>query len=43
MFILSRKGATALVTGCTLLLKPGKLTPNSAVEFTKIIAYGWNI
>ncbi|MYL29819.1 aldehyde dehydrogenase [Halobacillus halophilus] len=37
MFILARKVATALVTGCTLVLKPSQQTPNTAVEFTKII------
>ncbi|MGP4077822.1 aldehyde dehydrogenase [Halobacillus sp. K22] len=37
MFILARKVATALVTGCTIVLKPSQQTPNTAVEFTKII------
>ncbi|PKR79151.1 aldehyde dehydrogenase [Halalkalibacillus sediminis] len=37
VFILARKVATALVTGCTLVLKPSQQTPNTAVEFTKII------
>ncbi|MFG6118611.1 MULTISPECIES: aldehyde dehydrogenase [Thalassobacillus] len=37
MFILARKVATALVTGCTIVLKPSQQTPNTAMEFTKII------
>ena len=37
VFILARKVATALVTGCTLVLKPSQQTPNTAVEFTKIV------
>lgn len=37
MFILARKVATAFVTGCTIVLKPSQQTPNTAVEFTKII------
>lgn len=37
VFILARKVATALVTGCTIVLKPSQKTPNTAMEFTKII------
>ncbi|MBD1380317.1 aldehyde dehydrogenase [Metabacillus arenae] len=37
VFILARKVATALVTGCTIVLKPSQQTPNTANEFTKII------
>lgn len=37
VFILARKVATALVTGCTIVLKPSQQTPNTAMEFTKII------
>lgn len=37
VFILARKVATALVTGCTIVLKPSQQTPNTAVEFTKLI------
>ncbi|SIS49255.1 aldehyde dehydrogenase [Salimicrobium flavidum] len=37
VFILARKVATALVTGCTVVLKPSQQTPNTAAEFTKII------
>ncbi|WP_042222412.1 aldehyde dehydrogenase [Oceanobacillus manasiensis] len=37
VFILARKVATALVTGCTIVLKPSQKTPNTAVEFTKLI------
>ncbi|RWZ54770.1 aldehyde dehydrogenase [Halobacillus fulvus] len=37
IFILARKVATSLVTGCTIVLKPSQQTPNTAMEFTKII------
>lgn len=37
VFILARKVATALVTGNTIVLKPSQHTPNTAMEFTKII------
>ncbi|MCM3594804.1 aldehyde dehydrogenase [Metabacillus idriensis] len=38
VFILARKVATALITGCSIVLKPSQQTPNTAAEFTKIIA-----
>ncbi|MGP1907027.1 aldehyde dehydrogenase [Metabacillus sp. JX24] len=37
VFILARKVATALITGCSIVLKPSQQTPNTAAEFTKII------
>ncbi|TAA73083.1 aldehyde dehydrogenase [Planococcus salinarum] len=37
IFILARKVATALVTGCTIVIKPSQQTPNTAMEFTKLI------
>lgn len=37
MFILARKVAPAIVTGCTIVLKPSQYTPNTACEFAKII------
>lgn len=37
VFILARKVATALVTGNTIVLKPSQHTPNTAMEFTKIV------
>lgn len=37
VFILARKVATALVTGNTIVLKPSQHTPNTALEFTKIV------
>ncbi|MCA1056000.1 aldehyde dehydrogenase [Rossellomorea aquimaris] len=37
MFILARKLAPAIVTGCTIVLKPSQYTPNTACEFAKII------
>ncbi|MCD7035082.1 aldehyde dehydrogenase [Metabacillus sp. GX 13764] len=38
VFILARKVATALIAGCSIVLKPSQQTPNTAAEFTKIIA-----
>src|SRR5690625_1604073 len=37
VFILARKVASALVTGCTIVLKPSQQTPNTTMEFTKIV------
>ncbi|WP_062235826.1 aldehyde dehydrogenase [Fictibacillus sp. FJAT-27399] len=37
VFILARKVATALITGCSIVLKPSQQTPNTAAEFTKLI------
>ncbi len=37
VFILARKVATALVTGNTIVLKPSQPTPNTTMEFTKIV------
>ncbi|OZU88003.1 aldehyde dehydrogenase [Virgibacillus indicus] len=37
VFILARKVATALVTGCTIVLKPSQKTPNTTMAFTEII------
>ncbi|MCM3005285.1 aldehyde dehydrogenase [Priestia koreensis] len=37
VFILARKVATALIAGCTIVLKPSQQTPNTAAEFTKIV------
>lgn len=37
VFILARKVATALVAGCTIVIKPSQHTPNTTMEFTKII------
>lgn len=37
VFILARKVATALVTGCTIVVKPSQQTPNTTMEFTKIV------
>lgn len=38
VFILARKVATALIAGCSIVLKPSQQTPNTAAEFTKIIS-----
>ncbi|MGJ9382490.1 aldehyde dehydrogenase [Salipaludibacillus sp. CF4.18] len=37
VFILARKVATALIAGCTIVIKPSQQTPNTAAEFTKLI------
>lgn len=37
VFILARKVATALVTGCSIVIKPSQHTPNTTMEFTKLI------
>ncbi|TDL35255.1 aldehyde dehydrogenase [Jeotgalibacillus sp. S-D1] len=37
VFILARKVATALIAGCSIVLKPSQQTPNTAMEFTKLI------
>lgn len=37
VFILARKVATALVTGCSIVLKPSQKTPNTAAKFTKLL------
>lgn len=37
VFILARKVATALITGCTIVLKPSQKTPNTAAYFTKMV------
>ncbi|WP_338781261.1 aldehyde dehydrogenase [Metabacillus sp. FJAT-52054] len=38
VFIFARKVATALIAGCSIVLKPSQQTPNTAAELTKIIA-----
>ncbi|MGD7045352.1 aldehyde dehydrogenase [Jeotgalibacillus proteolyticus] len=37
VFILARKVATALIAGCSIVLKPSQQTPNTAAEFTKLV------
>lgn len=37
VFILARKVATALVAGCTIVLKPSQQTPNTAYYFTQLL------
>ncbi|MDR2859101.1 MAG: aldehyde dehydrogenase, partial [Mediterranea sp.] len=37
-FVMARKVAPALLTGCTIILKPSSLTPNTTFEFAKLIA-----
>src|SRR5690606_16872976 len=36
-FILARTVATALVPGCTIVIRPSKQTPNTTMQFTKIV------
>jgi len=37
-YVLSRKLAPALLTGCTIVIKPSSETPNNAFEFAKLVA-----
>jgi lactaldehyde dehydrogenase/glycolaldehyde dehydrogenase len=37
-FVMARKVAPALLTGCSIVLKPSSLTPNTTFEFAKLIA-----
>lgn len=37
-FLIARKAAPALVTGCSIVIKPSSMTPNNAFEFAKIVA-----
>ncbi|MFC4735431.1 aldehyde dehydrogenase [Bacillus daqingensis] len=37
VFILARKVATALMAGCTIVLKPSQQTPNTAAFFTELV------
>ncbi|CAM4021183.1 aldehyde dehydrogenase [Alkalicoccus chagannorensis] len=37
VFILARKVATALISGCTVVLKPSQQTPNTAAFFTELV------
>jgi lactaldehyde dehydrogenase/glycolaldehyde dehydrogenase len=37
-FVMARKVAPALLTGCTIVLKPSSTTPNTTLEFAKMVA-----
>jgi lactaldehyde dehydrogenase/glycolaldehyde dehydrogenase len=37
-FVMARKVAPALLTGCTIVLKPSSLTPNTTFEFARMVA-----
>ncbi|KAA6323791.1 Lactaldehyde dehydrogenase, partial [termite gut metagenome] len=37
-FVMARKVAPALLTGCTIVLKPSSLTPNTTFEFARLVA-----
>ncbi|MDR3252059.1 MAG: aldehyde dehydrogenase [Tannerella sp.] len=37
-FVMARKVAPALLTGCTIVLKPSSNTPNTTFEFAKLVA-----
>jgi lactaldehyde dehydrogenase/glycolaldehyde dehydrogenase len=37
-FVMARKVAPALLTGCSIVLKPSSLTPNTTFEFAKLVA-----
>ena len=36
-FLIARKAGAALITGCTIVLKPSQLTPENCTEFCKIV------
>lgn len=38
LYVLARKVAPALLTGCTIVVKPSEITPNSTLELAKIFA-----
>lgn len=37
VFIFARKVATALITGCSVVIKPSEETPNTAIAFSEVI------
>jgi lactaldehyde dehydrogenase/glycolaldehyde dehydrogenase len=37
-FVMARKVAPALLTGCAIVVKPSSLTPNTTFEFAKLVA-----
>lgn len=37
-FVMARKVAPALLTGCTIVVKPSSTTPNTTLEFAKLVA-----
>lgn len=37
-FVMARKVAPALLSGCTIVLKPSSMTPNTTFEFAKMVA-----
>lgn len=37
-FVMARKVAPSLLTGCTIVLKPSSITPNTTFEFAKLVA-----
>ena len=37
-FVMARKVAPALLTGCTIVVKPSSVTPNTTMEFAKMLA-----
>ncbi|MBM6993773.1 MAG: aldehyde dehydrogenase [Prevotella sp.] len=36
-FLIARKAGAALITGCTIVLKPSQLTPENCCEFAKVV------
>lgn len=36
-FLIARKAGAALITGCTIVLKPSQLTPENCTEFAKVV------
>ena len=37
-FVMARKVAPALLTGCTVVIKPSSITPNTTMEFARMLA-----
>ena len=36
-FLIARKAGAALITGCTIVIKPSQLTPENCCEFAKVV------
>ena len=36
-FLIARKAGAALITGCTIVIKPSQLTPENCTEFAKVV------
>ena len=36
-FLIARKAGAALITGCSIVIKPSQLTPENCCEFAKVV------